>query len=214
MSGSVTGLPELEATIVAIQAGLGADVGAAVGAGLDVMHGALVSASPAYGKSAIGKRFDDGGTHEVNAKTGIHVGQRNLGMNRAPGGSRKRKRVMGRIKGNRWSRIAQVAPHAHLIELGTEERWTRRGFYRGRVDPQPFVRRTEANTTPAVWAAVLRSMEAAEARWVAKAEKRAAKVDAANNLRIEKIMARKDRTGQRLGKKMAAQQRRSGKVTQ
>ena len=160
MSIAVTGLPELEANILKLQAGLGADVGAAVGAGLAVMQSALLSASPPYGRAAIGSRFDGGGSYEVNAKTGIHVGKGNQGKNRAAGRSTRR-----RSRSNPWSHASSKAPHAHLIELGTAERWTRRGFYRGRVLPQPFVRRAESNASGRVLAAVEERIDVRLERW-------------------------------------------------
>lgn len=42
--------------------------------------------------------------------------------------------------GPRYANVKHTAPDAHLIEFGTEDRYTKDGAYRGRIEATPFVR--------------------------------------------------------------------------
>lgn len=89
----------------------------AVGQGLTVIAKAIKAEVPSHMKSvrkAIGKRF------KKSKKTGLREAKVGMGV-----GKKKSK----------------IAPHAHLIILGTQDRYTKAGRYTGRIEPLPAVKR-------------------------------------------------------------------------
>lgn len=80
-------------------------------------------------KKSIGKRFKrKKRTGEIEAKAGIQVG--------------KKKAKLAAVRGaTDSSGSGSMAPHAHLVALGTKPRYTKRGAYRGVMPSNDFVDR-------------------------------------------------------------------------
>jgi hypothetical protein len=93
---------------------------------LGVIQKAIVQRTP-RGKSkqlqkSIGKRLTKRDPEFVEGKAGVNVGK-NTG------------------RGINGGRYGTSAPHGHLVTLGTSERYTNRGAYRGQMAPNDFVNR-------------------------------------------------------------------------
>ena len=94
--------------------------------GLVVIKRAIVSRTP-RGKTqqlvrSIGKRLIKTPAGTVEGKAGVNVG----------------KKTSRRANGAKSTRSA---PHGHLVTLGTTDRYTQRGAYRGRMPVNDFVDR-------------------------------------------------------------------------
>jgi hypothetical protein len=92
--------------------------------GLTIIKRAIVQRTP-RGKTqqlvrSIGKRLIKTKSGTIEGKAGINVGKRT-----------------GR--GLNGGKSSGAAPHGHLVTLGTADRYTQRGAYRGRVRPNDFV---------------------------------------------------------------------------
>lgn len=103
---------------------------------LGELQKAIKAKAPRWAKPAVGKRLLKAvSPTEADGKVGIHVGKRKRSRGAGRGSGSGRDRTRGGEYANR-------APHAHLIELGTRDRYTLKSrAYRGRVSPQPFVSR-------------------------------------------------------------------------
>jgi len=80
-------------------------------------------------KKSIGKRDYRSKRDEYAGKTGLRVGNRIL------------DKELGITS-------SSVAPHAHWVPLGTNERRTKKGARRGKVTPRPFVRSAASRAEP------------------------------------------------------------------
>lgn len=92
--------------------------------GLTIIKRAIVQRTP-RGKTqqlvrSIGKRLIKTKAGTIEGKAGINVGKRTS-------------------RGLNGGKSSGSAPHGHLVTLGTAERYTQRGAYRGRVRPNDFV---------------------------------------------------------------------------
>ncbi len=93
---------------------------------LGIIQKAIINRTP-RGKTkqlqkSIGKRLTKREPEFIEGKAGVNVGK-NTGRGLDGGKSRT------------------AAPHGHLVTLGTSERYTKRGAYRGRMAPNDFVNR-------------------------------------------------------------------------
>jgi hypothetical protein len=84
-------------------------------------------------KKSVGTRPYKAKRDHYSGKTGLRVGNRVLERD---------------ADGFASVTSSNVAPHAHWIPLGTNERRTKSGAYRGKVTPRPFVRSAASRAEP------------------------------------------------------------------
>ena len=106
--------------------------------GLTVIAKAQRSEAPdKESRKAIGKRFrKNSQTGKQDAKAGVHVAKRRA-----------------RIKAD-GSRTARPGPWAHVRALGTTDRYTKRGAFRGKITSDEFVGRGFAKSRAAAQQAI------------------------------------------------------------
>lgn len=138
ISVSVSGDRDVIQRMEKVRRGLRTVTRQSINRGLTVIRKAVASEAPrgttGNAKRAIGKRLTSGGEGQaVNGKVGPHVG--------------KRKRRGAKS-------TDPTAPHAHLIVLGTKERFTKTGARRGVMPQNNFVDRGFAKSASQAQAVV------------------------------------------------------------
>lgn len=104
-------------------------------------------------QKTIGKRLKIKRDGTVVAKAGINVGKRSK-VSKALKAAGISVKSVGRSEFMRLHNQASIAagllaPHSHLVALGTQPRFTRSGAYRGVMPPNPFIRRAAASANSA-----------------------------------------------------------------
>lgn len=125
---TVAGITQLQRELKLLERGIRKASRKAVNKGLTVLRRGVAAEAPVgesgFLKKSIGRRMEKSRGEEHSGKVGPGVG--------------KRRKDTG----------TNAAPHAHLVALGTTDRFTRRGARRGRMPANDFVgrgfRKTEA----------------------------------------------------------------------